>query len=183
MLAGVDGPSIRRTESQLTGARGNLLFRREWLGPEPERVLLLVHGMAEHSGRYDHVGAWFAARGCAVHAYDQLGHGRSAGIPGHGKRFSDFLDDLDAVLGWLRVRHPGVPVFLVGHSMGGLVVSAFLRERQPDIPGAVTSGALEDSNVELSEQLVQLLIAQRNFQANARTISTSDEITQTIINL
>ncbi len=49
--------------------------------------------------------------------------------------------------------------------------------------GAITSGALEDSNVELSEQLVQLLIAQRNFQANARTISTSDEITQTIINL
>lgn len=49
--------------------------------------------------------------------------------------------------------------------------------------GAITSGALEDSNVELSEQLVQLIIAQRNFQANARTISTSDEITQTIINI
>jgi flagellar hook protein FlgE len=49
--------------------------------------------------------------------------------------------------------------------------------------GTLISGALEDSNVELSEQLVQLIIAQRNFQANARTISTADEITQTIINL
>ena len=49
--------------------------------------------------------------------------------------------------------------------------------------GLITSGALEDSNVDLSEQLVQLIIAQRNFQANARTISTSDEITQTIINI
>ena len=49
--------------------------------------------------------------------------------------------------------------------------------------GVITSGALEEANVELSEQLVQLIIAQRNFQANARTISTADEITQTIINL
>ena len=49
--------------------------------------------------------------------------------------------------------------------------------------GSITSGALEDSNVELSEQLVQLILAQRNFQANSRTISTADEITQTIINI
>lgn len=70
--------------------------------------------------------------------------------------------------GWVETRDSGQPV-IAGASSGSL--------------GAITSGALEDSNVDLSEQLVQLLIAQRNFQANARTISTSDEITQTIINL
>ncbi len=70
--------------------------------------------------------------------------------------------------GWVQTNDSGEPV-IAGATSGSL--------------GAITSGALEDSNVELSEQLVQLLIAQRNFQANARTISTSDEITQTIINL
>jgi len=70
--------------------------------------------------------------------------------------------------GWVQTRDSGEPV-IAGAASGSL--------------GAITSGALEDSNVDLSEQLVQMLIAQRNFQANARTISTSDEITQTIINL
>lgn len=70
--------------------------------------------------------------------------------------------------GWVQTRDSGEPV-VAGAASGSL--------------GAITSGALEDSNVDLSEQLVQMLVAQRNFQANARTISTSDEITQTIINL
>jgi flagellar hook protein FlgE len=69
---------------------------------------------------------------------------------------------------WIETNESGVPVIQAPGS-GSL--------------GSVTSGALEDSNVELSEQLVQLIIAQRNFQANARTISTADEITQTIINI
>jgi len=70
--------------------------------------------------------------------------------------------------GWVETRDSGEPV-IAAASSGSL--------------GAITSSALEDSNVDLSEQLVQMLIAQRNFQANARTITTSDEITQTIINL
>ena len=137
----MEGPSIRRTEEPLTGSRGNLLFRREWSPPQPDRALLLVHGLADHSGRYDHVGAWFAERGCVVHAYDQQGHGRSTGTPGHLRRFSDLLDDLDVVLRFVQARHPGLPVFLVGHSMGGLVVTAFARERHPKVAGVVTSGA------------------------------------------
>ncbi len=101
-----------------------------------------MHGYAEHSGRYEHVGAWFAGRGCAVHAYDLQGHGRSEGVRGHVRRFGDLLDDLEDFLERVRGEHPGLPVFPVGHSMGGLVVSAFARERQPDVAGAVTSGAL-----------------------------------------
>ena len=76
--------SLRRTEALISGARDIPLFHRSWLPAEPERVLLVVHGLAEHSGRDDHFGAWFAARGAAVHAYDQLGHGRSAGAGQHG---------------------------------------------------------------------------------------------------
>ena len=136
----VESPAIRRTELLISGARGDQLFSREWLPPEPERVLLLVHGVAEHSGRYEHVGSWFAERACAVHAYDQRGHGKSAGFLGHLRRFSDYLDDLDAVLRRARERHPELPVFLVGHSMGGLVVAAFARERRPEVAGIAMSG-------------------------------------------
>jgi alpha-beta hydrolase superfamily lysophospholipase len=138
---GMHGSSIRRTETLIPSAGGGSLFRREWLPRDPERVLLLVHGLAEHSGRYAHVGAWFAARGCAVHAYDQRGHGKSVGIRGHLRRFSDFLDDVDVMLGHVRQVHADLPAFLVGHSLGGLVAATFVRERQPEIAGVVTSGA------------------------------------------
>lgn len=133
-------PVIRRAESPFRGAHGQVLFRRAWLPPEPERVLLFVHGFAEHSGRYEHVATWFAARGCAVHAYDQQGHGHSEGPRGHARRFGDLLDDLEQHLDTLRRAHSGLPVFVVGHSMGGLVAATFARERQAEVAGYVLSG-------------------------------------------
>ena len=134
-------PRIRRRELLFEGAGGLDLFGRAWLPAQAERTVLLVHGWAEHSGRYDHVGAWLAARGCAVHAYDHRGHGRSAGPRGHARRFADYLDDLEIALVRARAETPELPVFLVGHSMGGLVVAAFVVERAPQIAGAVTTGA------------------------------------------
>jgi alpha-beta hydrolase superfamily lysophospholipase len=140
---------VRRSESHLRASGGVRLFRRAWLPAEPERAVLLVHGYAEHSGRYDHLGAWFAARDWALHAYDHRGHGRSEGPRGHVSRFDELLDDLDAMLGFVREEHPDVPVALVGHSMGGLVVASFLCERHPPVQAAATSGAL----LALSEDL------------------------------
>ena len=73
-------PGLRRSESHLEGSGGVRLFRRSWLAPEPsERALVVIHGLAEHSGRYQDLGTWFAQRGTAVYAYDQRGHGRSEG--------------------------------------------------------------------------------------------------------
>jgi len=119
---------------------GVRLFRRAWLPERPRRTLLLVHGYAEHSGRYDELAVWFASRGHAVHAYDQRGHGRSQGIRCHVRRFAEFLDDLGSVTESVREQHPALPLFLVGHSMGGLITLAFLAERQPRVAGAVVSG-------------------------------------------
>jgi alpha-beta hydrolase superfamily lysophospholipase len=133
--------SVRRSESHFSGAGARTLFRRSWVPPEPRRLFVLVHGYGEHSGRYDHVGAWFAARHCAVHAFDQQGHGRSDGVRCHVRRFGDFLDDLDRLLERVRAEHPGLPGFLVGHSMGGLVVAAYARERRSELSGVVTTGA------------------------------------------
>lgn len=131
---------IRRTEGSFEGAGGRRLFRRSWLPPAPERALVLVHGFAEHSGRYEAFGRWFAERGCAVHAHDHRGHGRSDGPRNYVASFDDYLDDVGAHLELVRAEHPELELVLVGHSMGGLITAAFSRERSPEVLGVVLSG-------------------------------------------
>ena len=134
-------PGIRRREQVFEGAGGLDLFGRSWLPERAERTVLLVHGWAEHSGRYEHVAAWLAARGCAVHAYDHRGHGRSGGARGHARSFEELLDDLELALARARAESPELPLFMMGHSMGGLVVAAFAAFRDPQVAGVATSGA------------------------------------------
>lgn len=118
------------------------LFFRAWVAADARAVLLFVHGLAEHSGRYLAAGARFAAGGDAVYALDQRGHGRSPGRRVHVGRFEEYLDDLSALVALARDRHPGTPVFLVGHSQGGLVVLRFLLDRPEGIAGAIVSSPL-----------------------------------------
>lgn len=118
-----------------------MLFRRGWIPERACATVVLVHGFGEHSGRYEHVGRWLAQRDYAVHTYDHRGHGRSGGRRCHVDRFDDYLDDLAAVLDRVRADAPAQPLFLVGHSMGGLVVATFARERRPSASGIVLSGA------------------------------------------
>ncbi|MBW2272782.1 MAG: lysophospholipase [Deltaproteobacteria bacterium] len=132
---------VRRSESRFEGAGSTLLFRRAWLAADPRRLLILVHGFGEHSGRYDELGAWFARRGHAVHAYDQRGHGRSAGPRAYVERFDVFLDDLEAFIQRTSEEHPGLDRTVIGHSMGGLVLLALACERDPALGRVVTSGA------------------------------------------
>lgn len=132
--------ALRRVEGSFVGADGLPLFRRAWLPPQPSRALLVVHGFGEHSGRYDELAAWFAARGCAVHAYDHRGHGRSGGSRTHIDRFAQLLDDLAAFHALVREEHPAAPLALVAHSMGGLVALAYLAERKPSVSAAIVSG-------------------------------------------
>jgi alpha-beta hydrolase superfamily lysophospholipase len=132
--------ALRRTEGSFAAPDGLTLFRRAWLPDEVTRVLLVVHGFGEHSGRYDELGAWFAARGCAVHALDHRGHGRSGGPRTHVDRFAQLLDDLAQFHALVREEHPAVPITLLAHSMGGLIALAYLAERRPSLSGAIVSG-------------------------------------------
>lgn len=138
---GLTQSAIRRTEAHFVSPSGDQLFRRAWLPPDPLRSVVLVHGYGEHSGRYEYVGSRLAEAGCAVAAYDQRGHGRSPGARGHVRRFSDLLDDLETFVALIRSERPTLPLFVVGHSMGGLVVAAYACERSPQVAGAATSGA------------------------------------------
>jgi alpha-beta hydrolase superfamily lysophospholipase len=102
--------------------------------------MVLVHGYAEHSGRYDEMAMHFAERGFAVHAYDQAGHGRTRGPRGHVDRYDRLLDDLARFVEIVRREHPGLPLVVVGHSMGGLVTTATAVHRRPAVDRLVLSG-------------------------------------------
>ena len=169
---------VRRSQSNFPSADGAVqLFRRSWLPAEPRRVLVLVHGLAEHSGRYDHLGAWFSARDCAVHAYDHRGHGRSQGARGHVAAFAQLLDDLEGFLALVRREHPDLPIALVGHSMGGLVVGALLCERKPDVLGAVTSGAALELPTGVSGTRLRVVRALRRITPRLRIAGGVDPAT------
>lgn len=93
--------------------------------------MLLVHGLGEHSGRYEHVGDQLSLAGLDVHAFDLRGNGRSGGRRGHVDRWSQFHDDLAVRLTVVRNQASDRPVVLYGHSMGGLVVLGYLLSPRP----------------------------------------------------
>ena len=119
---------------------GLRLLRRCWRPSTARRAVLIVHGLAEHSERYEWVARWLAQREYAVHAYDQRGHGESEGPRNHAPSFAALLDDLEAFLTCVRREEPDLPLILLGHSMGGLVVAGLLCERSPRVAAAVLTG-------------------------------------------
>ena len=118
-----------------TGHDGLELATRIWQpnagAGEPWAHVLLVHGLAEHSGRYEHAGRRLAEAGLEVHAYDQRGHGRSGGPRVHVERWSELHEDLDLELARLRESAGSRPVVLYGHSMGALVALGYALSHRP----------------------------------------------------
>ncbi len=153
--------AIRRVESQIELSEVGSRYRRAWLPPTPEKTMILVHGYAEHSGRYDEMAMHFAKRGFAVHAYDQSGHGRTAGPRGDVDRYDRLIDELARFVEFVAAEHRGLSITLVGHSMGGLVAAATVAFRSPPIDRLVLSGALLelDANTLGWRQLLVRLLA------------------------
>jgi lysophospholipase len=87
----------------------------------PRGVLVIAHGLGEHSGRYAHLVDWLAGKQISVYSLDHRGHGRSAGKRGHVLSFNEYVEDLSIYINIVRDEHPGLPVFLLGHSMGGVI--------------------------------------------------------------
>jgi acylglycerol lipase len=120
--------------------RGSRVAWRAWLPDIATRgVIVLVHGVAEHSGRYVHVGKRLADAGFAVYALDHIGHGKSAGSNANIGSMDGAADNVAAMLDIVSLEHPDVPRFLIGHSMGSLIV-LYLATRAPiDVAGIVVS--------------------------------------------
>ncbi len=125
----------------LDGHAGQLAGRT-WEGAEPTHVVLLAHGYGEHCGRYDHVAAALVAAGAAVTAVDHVGHGKSEGDRVVVTDFERVVDDLHLADEQARAEHPGLPVVLVGHSMGGLIAARYAQRYGDTLAAVVLSGPL-----------------------------------------
>ncbi|MEA2008211.1 MAG: alpha/beta hydrolase [Chloroflexota bacterium] len=146
---------MKHEESFLKSVRGTKIYSQGWL-PECEvkAVLLVVHGLAEHSGRYANLVNHFVPLGYAVYGLDHIGHGKSEGLRVHVEQFEDFTDTLKIYYDMIRVWHPDAPIILVGHSMGALIGAFYLLDHQDEFAGAVLSGA----SVKIPEDVSQAII-------------------------
>ena len=146
---------MNETTGTYTTKDGLALYTRTWIpDEEPQRGLLIVHGLGEHCGRWDHVARFFADRGYAVAAFDLRGHGQSEGTRAYADSFNDFVDDVQGIVESGLVR-TDIPWVLYGHSLGGLVCTYYLSEDRPqpdagilsapalgaDVPGALRLAA------------------------------------------
>ncbi|HEY0824498.1 MAG TPA: alpha/beta hydrolase [Ramlibacter sp.] len=130
------------TLSTFTASDGENLAVQDWHLPEglrPRGCVLLVHGLGEHAGRYDPLARVLNGWGFSVRSYDQYGHGESDGPRGGLPHANRMLDDLADLVESARVRNPGLPLVLLGHSMGGLLAASFVARTLMAVDALVLS--------------------------------------------
>jgi alpha-beta hydrolase superfamily lysophospholipase len=146
------------TLSTYTASDGDNLALQDWPLPEglaSRGVVLIVHGLGEHAGRYDHVARRLNAWGFAVRGYDQYGHGESDGVRGALPVTPRLLDDLADIIESTRVRmQPGAPLIVIGHSMGGLVAACLVALRDVSVQGLVLSSPALDPGLSSFQKLL-----------------------------
>jgi alpha-beta hydrolase superfamily lysophospholipase len=124
----------------------NNIYQKGWnQTPEPKAAILLVHGLGEHCERYQRLGEFLNLSNYCLYSMDLPGHGQSAGHPGHIDRFNDYCDVVLSRYQQIKRTHPELPIYLLGHSMGGLIATKVLLDHQTLFAGALLSGAAIES--------------------------------------
>lgn len=133
--------NVSHLEGNFRGLKDFNIYYQQWL-PEgdPRAVLLIAHGFGEHSGRYQNVVDFFHPRGFAIYALDHRGHGRSDGERVQVAHYTDYLTDLKTFFDIVRSEQAAKPIYLVGHSMGAAISTAYTSIHQDDLSGLVLSG-------------------------------------------
>lgn len=133
---------MEHREGGFRGHKNLDLYYQSWLPDEGTKaILLVVHGWAEHSGRYTNLVDYIVPKGYAVYALDHRGHGKSEGKRGYIERFSDYLVDLKTFFDIVRTEYGDAKIFLMGHSMGGTIATAYSVHHQHELAGLLLSGA------------------------------------------
>ena len=135
-------------ESSFKTADGLNIFTRSWTPKgTPRAVIVLVHGFNAHSGYMIWAAEQFAAHGLAAYALDLRGRGRSDGERFFIKSFSDYTGDVDGLVAIARSANPGLPVYVLGHSAGGVIASTYVFENQDTIAGLICESFALDVGV------------------------------------
>ena len=132
---------MRHTDGFFAGIDNAQMYHQSWL-PEgtPKAGIVLVHGLAEHSGRYVNVINQLVSRDYAVYGLDNIGHGKSEGTRVYVKQFADYTDALGSYVDQVREGQPDIPMFLYGHSIGALIAAVFLIDHPIELSGVIFSG-------------------------------------------
>ena len=132
---------MRHREAQFEGRGGLAIHWQAWRPARTSHaVVVIAHGLGEHGGRYAHVAQRLVAQGCAVYAIDHRGHGRSAGRRAYLDRWDAAVADMDVLVEHARQQHPALPLFLLGHSMGGALSLAYAARHPKKLSGLMLSG-------------------------------------------
>jgi alpha-beta hydrolase superfamily lysophospholipase len=128
------------TEFDISSEKGKAFYACEWSpAGRPKALILIIHGLSDHAGRYRHLGAYFADSGYVLIIVDLRGHGKSFGKRGHFPSYNMIMDDISLFIKEAKMRHPALPLVLYGHSMGGNLVLNYLIRRRPDVVCAIVT--------------------------------------------
>ncbi len=177
-------------DGNFKGVRNLSIYYQGWLPDENlKAVLLVVHGLGEHSGRYMNVVNHFVPLGYAVYGLDHIGHGKSDGEREFVERFDDFTDTLTIFYNLVAEWQDDKPIFLLGHSMGGLIVLNYLLDHQADFNGAIISGpavkvgeGISQATITMGKILSKLAPKMGLLALDVNTISKDPEVVQAYIN-
>lgn len=141
------------TETMTATFDGVKLYLKTELPDGLKAVAVIVHGLCEHQGRYDYLAERLVANNIGVYRFDHRGHGRSEGTKVYYSDFNEIADDVNVIVDMARQENPGLPVFVIGHSMGGFATTAFATKYSGKANGIVLSGALTRMNLNLAAGL------------------------------
>lgn len=129
---------METNESSFEGVGGLKIAMKQWEPDEdPKAIMILVHGFNAHSGYMEWPAERFVEHGFAVYALDLRGRGKSEGERFYVEKFADYLGDIDELVHLAKAEHPDLPVFVLGHSAGGVISSSYVFEHQDEIAGLV----------------------------------------------
>jgi alpha-beta hydrolase superfamily lysophospholipase len=128
------------TQAFFHAADGSNIFYQSWLPvTQAHAVLAICPGLGDHSGRYSYLATYFVGKGYAVYALDTRGHGRSDGKRGYVSKWDDYRQDLREFIQNIKRQHPSLQIFLMGHSLGGLMVLDCVLHYPENLQGVITS--------------------------------------------
>lgn len=131
--------SYNHETGSFTGKGGIEIFFQKWIAEKAKAAVILVHGVGEHSGRYENLLKSLAGRRISVFAIDHRGHGKSDGKKGHIDSFMDYVYDLKLFLEFIKEENKGLPVIVFGHSMGGVIATKYAMTYPDDLSMLVIS--------------------------------------------
>ncbi|HEY80526.1 MAG TPA: alpha/beta hydrolase [Anaerolineae bacterium] len=149
---------MTHTETVLTSFDDTPIFLRAWTpdDAEPRAALMLVHGLAEHAGRYQFVVDAFLQQGYMIYGHDHRGFGKSGGVRGHWEHFEDVLKDMDMIVRHIRDEHPDLPFGMFAHSMGGTIGVHYLY-RDDNFDAAALSSPGFGPGPDQNQRLLKLI--------------------------